>query len=366
MRVVVVGATGNVGSSVLDALCAEPAVTSVLGLARRIPDTVPERWSPKVGFASADIVTDDLAPHFAGADAVVHLAWLIQPSRRADVLHATNVVGSGRVFRAVAAASVPNLVYASSVGAYSPGPKDRPVDESWPTDGIPSSFYARHKAAVERQLDEFEAAYPGIRVVRLRPGLIFKREAASSIQRLFLGRLIPVRALRPSLLPAVPRTDRLVFQAVHTEDVADAYRRAVVSDVRGAFNIAADPVLDPAELGRILKARPLPVPPPVLRIGADLTWKLRLQPTPSGWVDMGLSVPVMDTTRARSELGWTPHHTAAEALLDLLDGFAHRAEGPTPALQRYSAPPKDAEAAEARVQDELRTAAISNSPPSTT
>lgn len=347
MRVVVTGATGNVGTSVLDALCAEPAVDSVLGLARRIPDTVPERWAGKVELAAADVVTDDLAPHLVGADAVVHLAWLIQPSRRLDVLYATNVEGSARVFRAVAEGAVPTLVYASSVGAYSPGPKDRAVDESWPTDGIPSSFYARHKAEVERRLDELEVAHPGVRVVRLRPGLIFKREAASSIQRLFLGRIVPVRALRPSLLPAVPRLDRLVFQAVHTEDVAQAYRLALLRNVRGAFNLAADPVLGPDELGRILGARPLPVPAGVLRVGADLTWKLRLQPTPSGWLDMGLSVPVMDTTRARTELGWTPRHTAAEALLELLDGFAHRAEGPTPALQRSSKPPKEAEAAEA-------------------
>ncbi len=341
------GATGNVGSSVLDALCSEPEVDSVLGLARRVPETVPERWAGKVQLVKADVVTENLVPHFAGADAVVHLAWLIQPSRKLDVLHATNVDGSARVFQAAADASVPSLVYASSVGAYSPGPKDRPVDESWPTDGIPSSFYARHKAAVERKLDQFEATYPNVRVVRLRPGLIFKREAASSIQRLFLGRLIPVRALRPRLIPAVPRTKRLVFQAVHTEDVADAYRRALLTDVRGAFNLAADPILDPDELGRVLGAKPLPLAAAVLRVGADVTWKLRLQPTPSGWLDLGLSVPVMDTTRARTELGWTPRHTAAEALLDLLDGFAHRAEGPTPALQRYSKPPKKEEAAEA-------------------
>jgi len=349
MRIVVTGATGNVGSSLLDALCAEPAVDSVLGLARRVPETVPARWAAKVELAAVDVVTDDLASRFAGADAVVHLAWVIQPSRRVEVLHATNVVGSSRVFRAAGEAGVASLVYASSVGAYSPGPKDRPVDEAWPTNGIPSSFYARHKAAVERRLDELEAARPRVRVVRLRPGLIFKREAASSIQRLFLGRLVPVRALRPKLIPAVPRVDRLVFQAVHTDDVAEAYRLALTNpEARGAYNIAADPVLDPAELGRVLGARPLPLPAPVLRTGADLTWRLGLQPTPSGWLDMGLSVPVMDTTRARTELGWTPRHSAADALLDLLDGFAHRAEGPTPALQRYSKPPKEAEEAEVR------------------
>ena len=330
MRVVVTGATGNVGTSVVRALAGDPAVTSVVGLARRVPevDVAKVRW------VAADVSGDDLDGALGGADAVVHLAWLIQPSRRLDVLEATNVAGSKRVFDAAARAGVGAVVYASSVGAYSPGPKDRPVDESWPTEGVGSSFYSRHKVATEHLLDAFEAAHPGIRVVRLRPGLIFKREAASGIRRLFLGRLVPPQLLRPSLVPLVPRTDRLVFQAVHADDVAEAYRLAVVGQARGAFNVAADPVLDPDELGRVLGARPVPVPASLLRVVADLSWRAHLQPTPSGWVDLALAAPVMDTTRARQELGWVPTRTSGQALRELLEGFADRAAGPTPALAR--------------------------------
>jgi len=333
MRVVVTGATGNVGTSVLEKLAADPTVTSIVGLARRVPD---RRASgpPQVEWVAADVSCDDLDPAFAGADVVVHLAWAIQPSHRLDVLTATNVAGSRRVFEAAARAGAGALVYASSVGAYSPGPKDTRVDESWPTEGVPSLFYSRHKVATERMLDAFEQDHPGVRVVRLRPGLIFKREAASGIRRLFLGRLVPPQLLRPSLLAVVPRTDRLVFQAVHTDDVAEAYRLAVVGEARGAFNIAAEPVLDPDELGRILGARPVPVPVAVLRVGADLSWRAHLQPTPAGWVDLAVAAPVMDTARARRELGWEPTRTAGEALRELLEGFADRAYGPTPALAR--------------------------------
>lgn len=330
MRVVVTGATGNVGTSVVRALSADPAVTSVVGLARRRPDFD----VPKVTWVAADVSRDDLAGPFAGADVVVHLAWLIQPSHRLDVLEATNVAGSRRVFDAAARAGAGALVYASSVGAYSPGPKDTPVDEGWPTEGVGSSFYARHKAATERMLDAFEVEHPATRVVRLRPGLIFKREAASGIRRLFLGRLVPPGLLRPTRIPLVPRTDRLVFQAVHTDDVAEAYRLAIVGDVRGAFNLAADPVLDPDELGRILDARPVTVPAGLLRAAADLSWRAHLQPTPAGWVDLAVGVPVMDTARARGELGWAPARTSGEALRELLEGFADRASGPTPALAR--------------------------------
>ena len=346
MRVVVTGATGNVGSSLLQALSTDDRVQSILGLARRPPWTAfgpraTDEWRPeKVEWAGADVVTSDLVSLFRGAQAVVHLAWLIQPSHRLDVLRATNVDGSERVFRAVAEAGVPNLVYASSVGAYSPGPKDRPVDESWPTAGIDSSFYARHKAEVERLLDTFEGEHPGIRVVRLRPGLIFKREAASGIRRLFFGPLVPTRLLRPQWIPVVPATDRLVFQCLHTSDAAEAYRLAITSDARGAFNVAADPVLDGAELGRAVTARPVPVPGAALRILADVSWRLHLQPTPPGWVDMALSVPVLDSSRARRELGWEPRVNAREALLDLLEGLAEGADWPTPALSRRFAQPE--------------------------
>jgi UDP-glucose 4-epimerase len=334
MRVVVVGATGNVGTSVVEALGNEPGV-SVLGVARRLP----ELDLPHVEWAQADVTSSDLAPLFRGADCVVHLAWLIQPSRDAETLRATNVHGSSRVFEAVAEAGVPSLVYASSVGAYSPGPKKRRVDESWPTNGIRTSFYSRHKAEVERILDSFERDRPETRVVRLRPGLIFKREAASGIRRLFAGPFLPSPLVRRELVPFVPDTPRLRFQAVHSRDVGDAYRLAVVGDSRGAFNVAAEPVLDPAELARLLGARTIPVPGGVLRGLAAATWKLRLQPTPPGWVDLALGVPLLDTTRARSELGWEPRYPAGEALLELIEGMRERAGAPTPPLDPGSGGP---------------------------
>ena len=322
MRVAVVGATGNVGTSVVRALSADPAIEEIVGIARRRPQVS----FPRTTWVCADVVRDDLVAAFRGADAVVHLAWLIQPSRDRAATRSVNVDGSRRVFEAAAAAGVPTLVYASSVGAYSPGPKDRRVDESWPTGGIPTSFYSRDKSDVEAILDGFEAAQPEMRVVRLRPGLIFKGEAASGIRRLFAGPLLPTPLLRRRLIPIVPSLERLRFQGVHSFDVAEAYHLALTRDVRGAFNVAAEPVLDPPELARLLDARPVRVPERALRAAVDASWKLRLQPTPPGWLDLALGVPLMDTTRAREELGWSPTRTAGEALLELIDAM-RRGEG---------------------------------------
>jgi len=329
MRIVVTGASGNVGTSLVRALAADDDVEEIVGLARRLPlrDFHETEWR------ATNIEHGDLVALFRGADCVVHLAWAIQPSHDLAALRRTNVDGSERVFRAVAEAGVPALVYASSVGAYSPGPKDRPVDESWPTEGTPTSFYARHKAEVEAMLDRFKLERPETRVVRLRPGLIFKRSSGEEQRRYFLGPLFPRVLARRGALAVIPDLDGLRFQAVHTRDVAEAYRLAVVGDVRGAFNVAAEPVLDAPTLAQALGARVLPVPRAVARTALAASWRARLQPTPPGWLDMGLSVPLMDTTRAREELGWEPRHSSLAAIQDVLTGIAEAEGEPTPPLE---------------------------------
>lgn len=335
MRVVIVGATGNVGTSLLEALADEPEVEEIVAVARRLP----QRTYPRTQFVQADIVSSNLEPIFTGADAVVHLAWLIQPGRNESITYAVNVRGTERLLAAAVAVKVPLLVYASSVGAYSPGPKDSFVDESWPTEGIPTSFYARHKAAVERQLDRLEHEQPQMRVIRMRPGLVFKGQAATEIRRLFAGPLLPGTFIRPGLIPVVPDVPRLRFQAVHSLDVGDAYRLALLAGDRGAYNLAADPTLGPAELGQVLRARTVRMPAAALRAGAAVTYRLRLQPTEPGWVDMALAVPLMKTERARSELGWQPRFSATQAIEELMAGMRAGRDADTPPLSRRASGP---------------------------
>ncbi len=329
MKVIVTGATGNVGTSVIGALSESSEIDEAVGLARRRP-----QWNPpKTTWIEADVLSSDLAELFAGADAVIHLAWAIQPSRDEGWMREINVAGSQRVFDAVAAAEVPKLVYASSVGAYSRGPKDDRVSETWPLGETSTSFYSRHKVAVERALDRFEQQTPATKVVRLRPALIFKGDAASEIRRLFAGPFLPNFLLRSKMLPAIPRLQRLRFQAVHSLDVGQAYLQATVRDVTGAFNIAADPPLGSKELADVLEARTFPLPVSVARGLTDLTWRLRLQPTSPGWLDMALNVPLMSSDRARQELGWEPRFTAIQALTELLEGIRSGRGYPTPPLE---------------------------------
>jgi UDP-glucose 4-epimerase len=328
VRIVVVGATGNVGTALLRTLAAEPVVDSVLGVARRLPKTS----FAKTEWAAADIAADELEPLFRTADVVVSLAWRIQPARRLDELWSTNVHGSTRVFEAAARAGVGAVVYASSIGAYSPAPRREPVDESWPIGGVRTSYYARQKAEVERRLDSFEREQPQMRVVRLRPALIFQRASAAEQRRLFAGPLFPSFLLRRGLLPVVPSVRGLRFQVVHADDVADAYRGAAIGEARGAFNVAGEPVLEADSFARALEARPVALPPRVVRAAMDVAWRLRLQPSPPSWLDLGLGAPLLDAGRARAELGWAPRHDAFDTLCELLDGIRLGSGAETPPL----------------------------------
>lgn len=336
MRVAVTGATGNLGTSVVAALREQAAIEEIVGIARRRPSAQLD----KVRWVSADVASDELGAAFAGMDVVIHLAWLIQPSRNQRTTWATNVGGSSRVFQAAASAGVGAVIYASSVGAYSAGPKDHPVNESWPTDGVPTCTYSREKAYVERILDTFETRHPHTRVVRLRPGFVFKRAAASGIRRLFAGPLLPTPLLHPRFIPLVPQLPELLFQAVHSHDVGQAFRLATVNRaVSGAFNLAADPALGSHELAALFDARTVRLPAWVLRKLAALAWHARLVPTEPGMVDLLLALPLMDTSRARDELGWQPQHSAADALLELLAGMRQNAGFGTPPLEPSSGLP---------------------------
>jgi UDP-glucose 4-epimerase len=336
MRIAITGATGNVGTALLRRFADEPDI-ELIGIARRPPE--PGAGAPYEGvrWHAMDLGDSDCVPRLTealrGVDAVVHLAWQIQPSHRRAQLRRTNLTGTRHLLRAIQEARVGTIAYASSIGAYAPGPKDRRVSENWPATGVGGSGYSTDKAAVEALLDGAHHDHPELRIIRLRQALVFQREAGAQIKRYFLGRFTPVAWLGSGRLPIVPTNKRLRAQAVHADDLAEAYLLALHSDRDGAFNIAAEPVLDGPLLARELHGRTVPVPITLLRIVARLAWRLRLVPTEPGWFDLVAGVPLMDCNRAEQELGWRPRHDAREAVREILTGIAVGASTGSKAMQ---------------------------------
>lgn len=333
MRVLVTGGSGNVGTALLRRLAREDVAVSAL--ARRVP---PPGSSPgsAVRWHGLDLVSAHapgvLREAMSDVDAVVHCAWRLSPNRDDGALRAVNIGGTRAVVEAARHAGVAHVVHLSSVGVYAPGPR-RPdgtkeaVAEDWPATGIATSWYGVQKAEAEQLLDA-EAARPGAPVItKVRPGLVLQAEAGPEIARYFLGPLVPVspvlRAVRAVHLPLLPLPREFQVPVVHADDLADALWRVLDRCLPGALNVATEPALDPDALARAFGfRRSVPVPVSAVRALAAATWRARLQPTDAGWVDVAAGVPLQDTTRARTELGWSPAVPAHAALEGLVASMA--------------------------------------------
>ena len=281
MRVVVVGGTGNVGSRLVDRLSEHPGIGHVVAASRRQP----KRLADGVEWRRVDLSEGGFGTVLREADAVVHLAWLFQPTRVTQVTWRANVEGSARLLEAAAEAGVGAIVYASSVGAYSPRRSSERVDESWPTHGVPTAAYSVEKAYVERLLDSFENRHPEVRVVRLRPVFTFRAESAVQQRRLFAGPLVPARLVGQGRIPVLPDPGGLTFQAIHTDDVVQAYLQALTQPVSGAFNLAAEPTYRPSGGSSAYRCAASPPDSPARRSGepGPPTWSRRRRGCSTYW-----------------------------------------------------------------------------------
>ncbi len=338
MRIAITGATGNLGTALIKALRADDPRVEIVGICRHPPADSSSGGAGGVDWRSIDLANPETEPAlvaaFDGVDAVVHMAWAIQPTREADKLHQINVGGTGLVLRAAAQAKVPHLVHTSSLAVYAPTGAG-PVNESWPATGVATSVYSRQKVEAEALLAEFERANPETIVAWVRPTLVVQRSAASEIAGLFLGRLLPMKvaAKLRGKLPLLPLPANLQMQLVHADDVADAIVRILHQKARGPFNLARE-VLGAPELGELMGARTIDVPRKVVRVVVGAAYYSHAIPTSPGWIDMLVEGATMDCTRALTELGWAPRYTSAQAAEEILDGFADGAKGSTAALQK--------------------------------
>lgn len=319
-RIVVTGASGNIGTALLRRLTGSGPVT---GVARRPPDGDSEPYRG-VDWVACDLSSAAapavLAEALAGADAVVHLAWAINPTTDEPPMTPMNRIALANLLRAAGDAGVAQLVVASSVAAYRPADRWRTVAEDWPRDGVPGSGYSQGKADLERRLDEFVTDHPDVTVARIRPCAVVQGDAGGEFDRWLLSPLFPVQILGRPWLP-MPLWQRLRAQLVHSADVADAIRLILQRRAGGAFNLAGDGVLNARDMASRIGGPLLPVPYSVVSAGAWATWRLGLQPVHPSWLRLADQAPLVDTTRARTELGWRPRYDAPAALAELVAGM---------------------------------------------
>ena len=319
--VAVTGPTGTFGHGLMPQLQADDRVDRVVGVARRPFDPAGEGWT-KMEYRQGDVRDQPaLAEAFEGADVVVHLAFVIVGGNR-ERTRAVNVEGTLNAFRAAAAAGARRFVYASSVAAYG-FHRDNPVGmrEDWPTRPADRLFYAQEKAELEHLLQQEAAAHPGTDLYLLRPPIVLGPHAVGAKAQLpalvqQLGRRLVDAAVHTPVPVPVLLPD-LELQLIHEEDVGLALLQCVVAaGPPGAYNIAAQDVVGLHDVARELGLLPLPVPTRVTRSGARLLARAPRLPQVAEWVEAASHPALMDTTRARTELGWEPQWSAIEALRD--------------------------------------------------
>ena len=325
LTVAVTGPTGTFGFGLMPLLQTDPRVARVVGIARRPFDPAEHGWS-KMEYRQGDVRDPQALEHaFAGADVVVHLAFLIVGGKREET-RAVNVEGTLNAFRAAAAAGARRFVYASSVAAYG-FHRDNPVGmtEEWPTRPADRLFYAQEKAELEQLLHVEAAGHPGTALYLVRPPIVLGPHALGAKANvpaplMALGRLLLGEAGRlPLRLPAL--VPNLPVQFIHEEDVGRALLQCVVAaGPPGAYNIAADEPLSTVDIARELGLVPVALPGSPAHAAARAVSRLPFLPSVAEWVEAASHPAVMDTSRARNHLGWEPRWTALEALRDTLRG----------------------------------------------
>ncbi|MBO0863853.1 MAG: NAD-dependent epimerase/dehydratase family protein [Mycobacterium sp.] len=319
LTVAVTGPTGAIGTAAVSALEQEPAVDRVIGMARRPFEPSSRGWTKTI-YLQGDILDRDAVEALvANADVVVHLAFVIMGSRKDS--ERVNLAGSRNVFEACAAGARDRrprrLVFTSSVAAYgyhSDNPV--PLTEEVEPRGSPEHYYSRQKAACEAALAEISSGSP-LETFVLRPCIVAGPEAHILAEAMPWSHIPYVRtAIRvlPPLKPLVPDPGTPV-QLVHHDDVAAAIALAATTSAPpGAYNIAADGVLSVSDVVAALGGRPVPVPGFAATATLTAIARLPFLPAAAEWLQTMRTSVVMDTTKAKTLLGWTPRYSSAETL----------------------------------------------------
>jgi nucleoside-diphosphate-sugar epimerase len=259
---------------------------------------------------------------FRHADVVVHLAFQVTGAVPGETIESVNIDGTLNAFDAAAAVGARRFVFASSVAAYG-FHRDNPVGmtEDWPARPAARLFYAQEKARLERLLQARATTVDGPALYLLRPSIVLGPHAvgAKSLPRGLTGRLARASARWAGRTPFPVPVPELPVQLVHEADVGQALLQCVVAaGPPGTYNIAADGIVTASTVARELGVRSFPVPPRLTQAAARALAALPFLPPLAQWVEVASHPAIMDTTRAKEELGWVPKFTALETLRDTL------------------------------------------------
>jgi UDP-glucose 4-epimerase len=325
LTVAVTGPTGDIGRSLLRALEDSREVGNVLAMARRPFDPAAQGLR-KTEYRQGDVLDREAVDRLvAGADVVVHLAFLIMG--KLEETQQVNLQGSRNVFEAAVAAKAKRLVYASSVAAYGFHADNPPqLTEDVEPRGTERHYYSAQKAALEGVLREILGSAKTDAYV-FRPCIVAGPDALLLLQNIpyiQLSEKMPSAVMRalefmPVLKPVLPDPG-VRFQLVHHDDVAAAMRAAVLGrGSAGVYNLAGSGSITMSDVADALGWYSVPLPDLAIDATAEVVARLPFVPTEAQWIESFRTPVLMDTSKARRGLRWSPRHDARETLQAMVD-----------------------------------------------
>ena len=337
LTVAITGPTGDIGRALLRSLERSHEVARVLAMARRPFDPAAHGLA-KTEYRQGDVLDrsalDELV---ADADVVVHLAFVIIGGLQET--QKVNLEGSRNVFESTTAARARRLIYASSVAAYGfHADNPQPLREDIAPRGTDRHYYSAQKAELEGVLEEVLDGSDAQAYV-FRPCIVAGPDALALIENIpyiqlrgvvrdtagpLSGALTEAARRFPALKPVLPDPG-VPFQLVHHDDVATAMRAAVLGRGQpGVYNLAGPGEVTMSDIARELDWYSVPVPQVALEGLAELVARVPMMPAQAQWIE-SIRVPViMDTAKARDQLGWVPLHDATLTLRQMVEAARER------------------------------------------
>ncbi|HDN50858.1 MAG TPA: SDR family oxidoreductase [Thermoplasmatales archaeon] len=312
MKVAITGAAGYIGRKVVERLDENDACEKILGISRR---EFTHRFK-KLDYHPMDVRSPRLKELFReyGIDAVIHLAFVVNPIHNEQEMHSIDIEGTKNVLDAAAYAGVKRIIVTSSTMVYGAWPDNPPLlTEESPRRGHRKYYYNRDKVSIEKMCEKFRDEHPDISLVILRPCLVLGPTVNHFYSHLLNWPVLPlVDGKNPPL------------QFVHEDDVAKAYELFLLNSAEGTYNIVGKETITWKEIIERAGKRAVRIPGFVLRPLLGMLWKLHLTEFPPEILDFITYPWVASGEKAEKEEGFSPQYSTEEVLEDVLKNMPAR------------------------------------------
>jgi UDP-glucose 4-epimerase len=302
MRYVITGGSGYIGTRLVDFLSRREDTERIV-----ICDVAPPRgYKPKTEYERLD-VRDRIAVRSvlerSRPDAVVHLAFILNPSHDEHFMYDVDVNGTHNVLEAAADAGTGQVLVTSSAAAYGAFPDNPvPLTEEDPVRGVAGFSYARDKTESDRLCQLWAKTYPERVMTIVRPCIVFGPNVHNYMVRLWTK--------QPFAVDVGNLDERIQF--VHEDDLVEAITGLLLGRHAGAFNIAGAGTMTFRECAELLGTPIRKMPLPAYRGLARALWRARLSESPPGNIEFGLYPWIVSTDKLERTTGWKPARTTRE------------------------------------------------------